>query len=414
MNDPHASGTSEGGGEAFHRFAGRLDDALFCKDTECRLTYANDSALRAVDLFGGAHAIGHRLSELCPTPDADRIERHDRAVIMSGETSVVNENFVAAGYARGYLVTRVPLRCADGEVCGLACLWVERRAASGVDDVRDQAHSQLERKHLLAAERAERQRAEFATRARDQLLGIVSHDLRSPLNGIQSWANVLETQLPPDASPITKRALDGIKSGVEQQVRLIEDLLDATRILSGRVNLSNVSVPFLPIVRSAVEGAETDATAREIRIVTELEGTDQSVQGDPERLRQIVAHLLSNAVRHAPARSDVGVRLDRVGNRLRLGVTDRGKSAAPGSASSVFEWFRHEEMASARSQAAFGLELALARHLTELHGGTVSVNSAGTEQGVTFEVQLPLAEPPVRNADPSRGDIANDDTPPVP
>ena len=242
---------------------------------------------------------------------------------------------------------------------------------------------------LLARERDARQQAEFATRARDHLLGVVSHDLRSPLNGIQSWTLVLEAQLASDGAPLVKRALEGIKSGVEQQVRLIDGLLDVTRVLGGRAVLSTKDVDFAPIVQSVVDAAASDAAARQVRIVTQL--AEVSIHGDPERLRQIASHLLDNALRHAPAGSEVHVALDAQDDALRLRVTDRGKGPAPETAPPPFEAFRPDESAHARGKSAFGLELALARRLAEMHQGRAEARDLGPGQGVAFDAILPRA-----------------------
>lgn len=257
-------------------------------------------------------------------------------------------------------------------------------------DITDRARVQQDRERLHAAERAARERAESAARARDQFLAIVSHELRSPLNGIQSWSNVLERQLPADAPPTMWRAITGIKNGVNQQVRLIEDLLDATRIMSGNLSLSMTAFEVRPVVEAALASVSALAASRQIEILPDLALTRERMRGDADRMQQIIWNLLSNALKFTPAGGHVWVTLKAVGHQLRLDVTDDGKGIDADFMPHLFEWFRRDETASHRGHDGLGLGLALVRHLTELHGGTVSASSPGVHQGASFEVRLPL------------------------
>lgn len=259
-----------------------------------------------------------------------------------------------------------------------------------VYDVTARQRAQRERERLLAGERSARERAEAASRARDQFLSIVSHELRSPLNAIQSWTRVLETQVRTDAPPVMQRALTGIRSGVDQQVRLIEDLLDATRILSGRLGLAVSLVRLAAIVESAVARVREAADARGVVIEADLDREHDGVQGDPQRLEQIAWNLLSNAIKFSPPKGRIRVGLEREGGTVRLRVTDQGKGFDPAFLPHLFDWFQREDTSSQRKQEGLGLGLALVRHLTELHGGHVAASSAGPGHGATFEVRLPL------------------------
>lgn len=259
-----------------------------------------------------------------------------------------------------------------------------------VYDVTERSRAQRERDLLHAAERAARERAESAARARDQFLAIVSHELRSPLNGIQNWSSVLEGQMTADAPSIMWRALAGIKNGVDQQVRLIEDLLDATRIMSGNLSLTPQVVEIRPIVEAAIASVNTAAAAKQIVIERDMHLDHEQVRGDPDRIQQIIWNLLSNALKFTSLRGHVRVSLDRSGNSMRLRVTDDGKGIAEDFLPHMFEWFRSDETSSKRGQDGLGLGLALVRHLCELHGGTVSASSPGPGRGASFEVRLPL------------------------
>lgn len=259
-----------------------------------------------------------------------------------------------------------------------------------VYDITERTRAQRERDRLHAAERAARERAESATQARDQFLAIVSHELRSPLNGIQNWSNVLEGQMKSDAPSVMWRALAGIKNGVDQQVRLIEDLLDATRIMSGNLSLSTQVMEFRPVVEAAIASVSAAAAAKQIDIQRDIHLDGEQVRGDHDRLQQIIWNLLSNALKFTAPKGHVRVSLDRCGNSVRLSVTDDGKGIAAEFLPHMFEWFRRDETSSQRGQDGLGLGLALVRHLCELHGGSVSASSPGLGRGASFEVRLPL------------------------
>lgn len=263
-----------------------------------------------------------------------------------------------------------------------------------VYDVTERTRAQRERERLHAAERAAREHAEAAARARDQFLAIVSHELRSPLNGIQNWSNVLDTQLSDNAPPIARRALNGIRSGISQQVRLIEDLLDATRIMSGNLSLAPAVIEIRPVVEAAITSVNATAAAKQIELQAELALEGEKVRADPDRVQQIIWNLLSNALKFTPSGGHVRVSLDRVAEWVRLRVEDDGKGIDPDFLPRMFDWFRRDETSSHRGQEGLGLGLALVRHLCELHGGQVFADSPGPGRGSVFEVRLPLLPEP--------------------
>lgn len=265
-----------------------------------------------------------------------------------------------------------------------------RRVIGVVSDVTGRIGAQAEREQLLAREQEARTVAEAAARARDQFLAIVSHELRSPLSGIQSWTHVLESQIGKDAPHPVRRAITGVRTGVEQQVRLIDDLLDATRIMSGKLSLVKEPAPFLPIVEAAVASVREQARGKRIEILTDYQAETEQVMGDRDRLQQIVWNLLSNAVKFTPDDGHVWVRLMRQGESVRLTVRDDGKGIPPEFQDVMFEWFRRQETSSHRGQDGLGLGLALVRHLCHLHGGSVTASSAGAGKGSTFVVTLPV------------------------
>ena len=247
-----------------------------------------------------------------------------------------------------------------------------------------------DRRNALARERSARAHAESATLARDQFLAIVSHELRSPLNGIKSWTHVLENQLR-DADPTVRRAIAGIMIGVEHQVRLIEDLLDVTRAMSGNLGLAKLAMPLLPVLADAVESLRATALEKRLRIVTDYAIGDREIHGDPDRVRQIFVNLISNAVKFTRAGGTIWVNARAEGNMAVVEVRDDGIGVPREFLKYVFDPFRQADQASSgRGQEGLGLGLSLVQRLAELHGGHATCESDGPGRGATFRVFLPL------------------------
>jgi signal transduction histidine kinase/ActR/RegA family two-component response regulator len=257
-------------------------------------------------------------------------------------------------------------------------------------DVTARAREDEKRAEILARERSARANAESATLARDQFLAIVSHELRSPLNGIKSWTHVLENLLR-DAEPPVKRALAGIMIGVEHQVRLIDDLLDVTRAVSGNLGLVKQPMPVLPVLAEAIEGLRAMALEKELRLVTDYSIADREIHGDPDRIRQIFVNLVMNAVKFTPPGGTIWVSATPEGSMARIEVRDNGAGIPPEFLPYLFDPFRQADQgSSSRSQEGLGLGLALVQRLTELHGGHVTCESEGVDRGAAFRVYLPL------------------------
>ena len=243
---------------------------------------------------------------------------------------------------------------------------------------------------LLARERSARANAETETLARDQFLAIVSHELRSPLNGIKAWTHVLENRLA-DADATVKRALAGIMIGVEHQVRLIDDLLDVTRAMSGNLGLAKQPMQLLPVLADAVESLRALAHEKGLRVVTEFSIGEREIHGDPDRIRQIFVNLLSNAVKFTPAGGTIWVSAAVEDDQARIEVRDTGAGVAAEFVPYVFDPFRQADQGSStRGHEGLGLGLALVERLAQLHGGHVKCESPGIDKGATFRVCLPL------------------------
>src|SRR5439155_4192840 len=211
----------------------------------------------------------------------------------------------------------------------------------------------------LARERNARANAESASFARDQFLAIVSHELRSPLNGIKSWTHVLENLLR-DAGPPARRALAGIMMGVEHQVRLIDDLLDVTRAMSGNLGLAKQPMPLLPVLADAVESLRAMAAEKGLNIVTDYAIGDREIHGDPDRIRQIFVNLISNAVKFTPAGGCIWVDAHAEGKMACIQVRDNGAGIPPEFLPYLFDAFRQADQgSSSRGHEGLGLGLAL-------------------------------------------------------
>jgi CheY-like chemotaxis protein len=255
----------------------------------------------------------------------------------------------------------------------------------------DEYVSSEETQHLraeLKRERASRAAAEAANQANDEMLNSISHKLRNPLNTMMLWSQVLREQ-PGDPAMVT-RALDGLDQAARLQIRMIDTLLDMSRISLGRLRLEVEDVPLRPIVESAVEASRPLAGTKAITLEMDLAAGLIAVSGDATRLGQVIWHLLSNAIRHTPRGGHVWIRLSRSGGAARVTVRDSGPGIEPSRLSTIFDLHHASAGGGASPDDAGGLGLALTRHIVELHGGMVRAESSGYGEGATFALELPL------------------------
>jgi signal transduction histidine kinase/ActR/RegA family two-component response regulator len=240
------------------------------------------------------------------------------------------------------------------------------------------------------AEELERlvQELEAAGRAKDEFLATLSHELRTPLNAVYGWARVLRAEA---LNPATgARALEAVERNAAALAQLIDDLLDVSRIVTGKMRLDVRTVDPGEVVRAALDTVRLAAEAKGVRLYSVLDPRAGPIKGDPERLQQIVWNLLVNAVKFTPRGGRVHVHLQRINSHVELVVNDSGQGIAPEVLPHIFERFRQAESGSARSHTGLGIGLALVRHLVELHGGSVHAHSEGEGKGATFVVNLPL------------------------
>jgi signal transduction histidine kinase len=245
-----------------------------------------------------------------------------------------------------------------------------------------------ERRRVEAALEAARVSAEGANRLKDEFLALVSHELRTPLNAIIGWVALLRSgAVPPERSHY---ALEIIEKNANAQAKLVTNLLDIARSLTGQIELDAAAIDLNTTVRGVVESSRKLAAARHIAISMTSEEGPVTVWGDLERLQQITGHLLSNAIKFAPAGGQIGVTVGRNNGTAELVVTNTGEGIQPEFAPHLFEPFRQGETGSTRRYGGLGLGLALVHQLVRLHGGSVSGAPAGPDGGARFTVQLPL------------------------
>lgn len=255
-------------------------------------------------------------------------------------------------------------------------------------EVIERKRAEQEREVLLQREREARHDAEEASRLKDEFLATVSHELRTPITAIVGWSQLLRTggHFEPGE---TEHALEVIERNAKLQTRLIDDLLDISRTIAGKLRLNVEPVDLVHIVNSALDAVRPAADGKGITLSVE-DATVPQIRADGDRIQQIVWNLLTNAIKFTPAEGRVTVRLARVNAEVHVAVTDTGEGITPEFLPYVFDRFRQADSSLTRSRGGLGLGLAIVRHLTELHGGTVTVSSQGSGQGSTFLVRLPI------------------------
>ncbi len=260
-----------------------------------------------------------------------------------------------------------------------------RRMVGMSMDITDRKRAEAEREQLLAQAQAAQTQAEAANRTKDQFLAVLSHELRSPLNPILGWSKLLQTR---EFEPaIRQKAIETIERNAKLQSQLIEDLLDISRILNGKLTLESGLVDLEFALRAALETVQLAAEAKAIQIHTVFEPL--RIWGDANRLQQVCWNLLSNAIKFTPSGGSVTLKLEQQASQAQITVSDTGKGISASFLPYVFESFRQADGSTTRKFGGLGLGLAIVRQVVELHGGTVRAESLGEGQGSTFIVQLP-------------------------
>jgi PAS domain S-box-containing protein len=282
------------------------------------------------------------------------------------------------------------LRDERGKLVSVLSLVLDQTARQSAEE---------ERAASLLRERDARKHAEEADRLKDEFLATLSHELRTPLTSILGWASMIRTGEVEGSN--ASRAIETIERNARSQARLIDDLLDVSRIITGNLRLDLHPLNLAPIVEAALDALRPTADVKGIKLQTRFVPSQCLVKGDPNRLRQVIWNLLSNAIKFTPRNGSVSIDLTCVESTARLTVSDSGDGIAAEFLPYVFDRFRQAEGSISRKQGGLGLGLAVARHLVELHGGTIRAQSEGLAKGAVFTVDLPLAQ---ERRDPARAE----------
>ncbi len=258
-------------------------------------------------------------------------------------------------------------------------------------DISERKQFERERAELLAREQQARTEAEAANRGKDDFLATLSHELRTPLNSILGWTRML--RVGNLDQPTSARAVTVIEQSTHNLSHLVTDLLDVSRIVTGKMTLNLTSVDLVHVAGNAIDAVRPVADARGITVQPVMDPAVSPMLGDPDRLQQVLWNLLSNAVKFTREGGRVELRLTAIPHGARISVADTGKGIAPDFLPYVFERFQQADSGSTRAQAGLGLGLAIVRHVVELHGGTVTAESDGVGKGATFTVELPHRAP---------------------
>lgn len=314
-------------------------------------------------------------------------------VYKSGETYTENEKYALLfnpdGTQReGYFdLIYQAWRKVSGEVGGVMSFAVEVTDRVVARQAMEKAAA--EREAMLEREQKLRETAEEASRLKDEFLAMVSHELRTPLNSILGWSQMMRSGVV--KADQYEKAIETIDRNARSQGQLIDDLLDITRIITGKLRLNIEEVNFASIINSAMQTVRPAAQAKNIQLLVEVPIVEPQILGDAERLQQIVWNLLSNAVKFTPRGGQISVILESKGSHIKLIVRDSGEGIQPEFLPYVFDRFSQADMSSTRRMGGLGLGLSIVRHLIEMHGGTISVFSEGKGLGATFTAFLPLS-----------------------
>jgi PAS domain S-box-containing protein len=353
-------------------------DVVFV-NADGRIAYANTAAVKFFGAKNAEELIGRSPLEFVASSSRPMVEsRVHRLIAQGGIAPPVTEDWLRLDGSN------VPV-----EAIAAIVPWREGTAIQVIlRDISERKRAEEEKSRLLASERAARSAAEHASRMKDEFLATLSHELRTPLNAIVGWSHLLLRGEPDDAD--FDQGLSTIERNARVQTRLIEDLLDMSRIISGKLRLDVQQVLPLTFVEAAINSVKPAADAKEIRLEQILDGHAGPVAGDPSRLQQVVWNILSNAIKFTPKGGRVQVILRRADSQIELSVADTGQGITPEFMPFVFDRFRQADASTTRKMGGLGIGLAIAKQLVDLHGGSISVRSPGEGMGSTFTVQLPL------------------------
>jgi PAS domain S-box-containing protein len=369
------------------------DDAIIGKDLNSIITSWNQGAERIFG-YSAEEMIGTSIMRLIP-PERQGEEEEILSCLKRGERFEHFETVRTTKEGRQLHVslTISPIKDANGRVVGASKIArditdrkLSEEALRKAQKVAETADA--DRQRLLESERAARSEAERASYMKDEFLATLSHELRTPLNAVLGWATTLRARH--FSSEKLEQGLETIERNARVQAQIIEDLLDMSRIISGKVRLDVQRVDLPAVVAEAIDTVRATASAKGVRLQTIIDPLNAPVTGDPNRLQQVFWNLLSNAIKFTPKGGRVQVLLERVDSHLEVSIIDTGEGIAPEFLPYIFDRFQQADASTTRRHGGLGLGLAIVKQLVELHGGSVRVKSSGTGKGATFIVSLPM------------------------
>jgi PAS domain S-box-containing protein len=364
------------------------DRGIFATDTSLIVRTWNPW-LEAQTGFPASVAVGASLIELYPSIKDRGLDRY-YANALGGEVHVLSERFhrylipiprniQSIGLSEMAQSARVAPLAVGGTIVG---------TISVIEDVTERVVSERELRNQIAASERARNVAEEASKLKDEFLATMSHEIRTPLNAVLGWTRILRTQ------PRLKNrdhALEVIERNAASQLRLVEDLLDMARVISGKLRLELKTMALEDVVRAAVDVVTPGAAAKNITISTSFDERRPAINGDFDRMQQAIWNLMSNAIKFTESGGRVDVQIESVNGSVELTVRDTGQGIARDFLPYLFDRFRQADASASRRHGGLGLGLALVRQIVELHGGSVTASSAGTHRGSAFTVRLPIA-----------------------
>jgi PAS domain S-box-containing protein len=369
------------------------DDAIVGKDLNSIVTSWNKAAERIFG-YSADEMIGTSIMRIIPL-DRQGEEEEILSRLKRGERYDHFETvrITKDGRLLHVSLTISPIKDANGKVVGASKIARDITERKLAEEALSQAKKAAEaanadRQRLLESERAARSEAEKASRMKDEFLATLSHELRTPLNAVLGWATVLRAGRP--RAQELARGLETIERNTRAQAEIIDDLLDMSRIISGKVRLDVQRIELPAILSEAIDTVQASAAAKGVRLQAVIDPLNALVSGDPNRLQQVFWNLLSNAVKFTPKGGRVQVLLERVDSHVEISITDTGEGISPEFLPYLFARFQQADPSTTRRHGGLGLGLAIVKHLVELHGGSVRAKSGGTGKGATFIVSLPL------------------------
>ena len=363
-----------------------IGDAVIATDLKGKVTFINPTA-EALTGWDKVDAIDLDLAKVFRI-----VNEETRDVVENPVAKVIREGVTVGLANHTILISRsgkecpvedsgAPIRNRQGEITGVVLVF---------RDVSERKRADREREELLHREQEARERAETTSRIKDEFLATVSHELRTPLTAMLGWSRLLsQGRLDEDSS---KRAIEVIERNAIAQSQIVNDLLEMSRVITGKMRLELIPIDLAPVLRSAIETLRPTAQAKGITLQSEIPSLSVLVLSDPDRMQQIMWNLLSNAIRFTPPGGKVVVGLKQFDSEVQIIVRDTGIGINPEFLPHVFDRFRQADSSITRKYGGLGLGLAIVRSLVELHGGMVNAESAGEGKGTTFVITLPIAE----------------------